>query len=157
MARALSRQAAHQQGSAGAGPPGAGRVKPSPPRRVGPAMGILSATGLDRFNPAQSGVRGMRIVATGLLVLMAALYAGARGRFLADPQGEGRLRAGATRMASDVLEALDQEKLGGMVKGAVAQRLLALDVAAPLGQALTQAIDEDRHVPILDAGVAWLA
>src|SRR3569623_565370 len=64
--------------------------------------------------------------------------AGALGRFLADPQGEGRLRAGAARMASDVLEALDQEKLGGMVKGAVAQRLLALDVAAPLGPALAQ-------------------
>jgi uncharacterized membrane-anchored protein YjiN (DUF445 family) len=83
--------------------------------------------------------------------------AGALGRFLTDPLGEGRLRAGAARMASDVLEALDQEKLGGMVKGAVAQRLLALDVAAPLGQALAQAIDENRHVPMLDAGVSWLA
>src|SRR3954447_22100248 len=92
MARALSRQAAHQQGSAGAGPPGAGRVKTSPPRRVGPAMGILSATGLDRFNPAQSGVRGMRIVATGLLVLMAALYAGARAMETRHP-GWGYLRA----------------------------------------------------------------
>jgi len=218
-------------------------VKPSSPRRVGPAMSFFTATGLDRFNPAQSGVRGMRVAATGLLVLMAAIYiaarameprhpawgyvrafaeaamvggmadwfavtalfrhplglpiphtaiiprnkdrigdslaqflrdnfltpavvarrmrrldvAGALGRFLSDPQGEGRLRAGAARMASDVLEALDQEKLGGMVKGAVAQRLLALDVAAPLGQALAQAIDEYRHVPMLDAGVAWLA
>jgi uncharacterized membrane-anchored protein YjiN (DUF445 family) len=206
-------------------------------------MGLMTATGLDRFNPAQRGAAGMRVVATGLLLLMAAIYAAARameprhpawgyvrafaeaamvggmadwfavtalfrhplglpiphtaiiprnkdrigdnlaqflrdnfltptvvarrmrrldvagalGRFLSDPQGEGRLRAGATRMASDVLEALDQEKLGGMVKGAVAQRLLALDIAAPLGQALAQAIDEDRHIPILDAGVAWLA
>jgi uncharacterized membrane-anchored protein YjiN (DUF445 family) len=205
-------------------------------------MSFLTATGLDRFNPAQRGIGGMRVVATGLLVLMAALYAAARameprhpawgylrafaeaamvggmadwfavtalfrhplglpiphtaiiprnkdrigdslaqflranfltpavvarrmrrldvagalGRFLSDPHGEGRLRAGAARMASDVLEALDQEKLGGMVKGAVAQRMLALDVAAPLGQALAQAIDENRHVPMLDAGVAWL-
>ena len=37
-------------------------------------MNLLQATGLDRFNPAQGGVRGMRIVASGLLVIMAGLY-----------------------------------------------------------------------------------
>src|SRR5687768_6047118 len=41
-------------------------------------MNLLERTGLDRFNPAQGGVRGMRIVATGLLVAMAALYVLAR-------------------------------------------------------------------------------
>lgn len=41
-------------------------------------MNLLTATGLDRFNPAQGGVRGMRIVAAGLLILMAALYLLAR-------------------------------------------------------------------------------
>ena len=43
-------------------------------------MTILQATGLDRVNPAQGGVRGMRIVASGLLVIMAALYLFARAQ-----------------------------------------------------------------------------
>ncbi len=206
-------------------------------------MTVLARVGLHRFNPAQGGVRGMRLAATGLLVAMAALYAlaralehrgngwgfvrafaeaamvggmadwfavtalfrhplglpiphtaiiprnkdrigdslalflrdnfltpsvvarrmrgidlaGAAGRFLASPAGAGggRLRRGASRLAADILGALDQERLGGMVKGAVAARLKALDVARPLGQALEAAIGADRHVPILDGIVRW--
>ena len=204
-------------------------------------MNLLARTGLDRFNPAQGGVRGMRIVATGLLVAMAALYvlasslergdnlwgfvrafaeaamvggladwfavtalfrhplglpiphtaiiprnkdrigdslatflrdnfltasvvarrmrridvAGAAGRMLASPPREGRLREGASRLAADILESLDDERLGGMVKSAVAGRLRALDIAPLLGQALEAAIDQDRHVPILDGIVRW--
>ena len=38
-------------------------------------MTLFARAGLDRFNPAQGGVRGMRIVATGLLVAMAGLFA----------------------------------------------------------------------------------
>ncbi|MES2494694.1 MAG: DUF445 domain-containing protein [Pseudomonadota bacterium] len=41
-------------------------------------MNLFQRTGLDRFNPTQGGVRGMRIVASGLLVIMAALYLLAR-------------------------------------------------------------------------------
>ncbi|TAK14145.1 MAG: DUF445 domain-containing protein, partial [Rhizorhabdus sp.] len=41
-------------------------------------MNFFQATGLDRFNPAQGGVRGMRVVASGLLVIMAGLYLLAR-------------------------------------------------------------------------------
>lgn len=204
-------------------------------------MNLLARTGLDRFNPAQGGVRGMRIVATGLLVAMAALYvlarslergdnvwgfvrafaeaamvggladwfavtalfrhplglpiphtaiiprnkdrigdslatflrdnfltasvvarrmrridvAGAAGRMLASPPREGRLREGASRLVADILESLDDERLGGMVRGAVAGRLRALDIAPLLGQALEAAIDQDRHVPILDGIVRW--
>ena len=33
---------------------------------------------LSRFNPAQPGAQGMKVVATGLLVLMAAVFAAAR-------------------------------------------------------------------------------
>jgi uncharacterized membrane-anchored protein YjiN (DUF445 family) len=204
-------------------------------------MTLLARTGLDRFNPAQGGVRGMRIVATGLLVVMAAIYAlasslergdniwgfvrafaeaamvggladwfavtalfrhplglpiphtaiiprnkdrigdslatflrdnfltasvvarrmrridvaGAVGRMLASPPREGRLREGASRLVADVLEAFDDERLGGMVKSAVAGRLRALDVSPLLGQALEAAIDQDRHLPILDNIVDW--
>ena len=46
--------------------------------------------------------------------------AGAVGRFLARPPGgEGRLREGGSRLLADMLEALDQERLGGMVKSGV--------------------------------------
>src|SRR3712207_6821595 len=62
--------------------------------------------------------------------------AGAIGKFLSEPPGEGRLRQGASRLVADVLEALDEERLGGMVKGAVANRLRAMEVSPLLGQTL---------------------
>jgi uncharacterized membrane-anchored protein YjiN (DUF445 family) len=196
---------------------------------------------LAAFNPAQGGVRGMRIIATGMLVLMAAVFliagryddmhpawgfirafaeaamvggladwfavtalfrhplglpiphtaiiprnkdrigntlaqflkdnfltpsvvarrmrgidvAGAAGRFLASPPGEGRLRQGASRLIADVLEALDEERLGGMVKGAVAGRMRAMEASPMLGQSMEAAIDEDRHIPLLDGIITW--
>ena len=196
---------------------------------------------LAAFNPAQGGARGMRIIATGMLVLMAAVFlfasryqdvhpawgfvrafaeaamvggladwfavtalfrhplglpiphtaiiprnkdrigntlalflkdnfltpsvvarrmrgidvAGAIGRFLLSPPGEGRLREGASRLIADILEALDEERLGGMVKGAVAGRMRAMEVSPMLGQSMEAAIDEDRHIPILDGIITW--
>lgn len=204
-------------------------------------MTWLARTGLDRFNPAQGGVRGMRVVATGLLIVMACIFvlakvmehshpawgfvrafaeaamvggladwfavtalfrhplglpiphtaiiprnkdrigdslanflrgnfltpsivarrmrrvdvAAAAGRMLAQPPGEGRLREGASRLFATILEALDDERLGGMVKGTVVTRLRALEIAPPLGSALSAAIDEDRHLPILDSLIGW--
>ena len=204
-------------------------------------MTLLERTGLNRFNPAQGGVRGMRIIATGTLVVMAAIFlvansldeihpgwgfvkafaeaamvggladwfavtalfrhplglpiphtaiiprnkdrigdtlaqflrdnfltpsvvarrmrgvdvAGAIGRFLTDPPGEGRLRQGASGLIANILEALDQERLGGMVKSAVAGRLRAMDVSPLLGQSLDAAITEERHVPVLDGIIGW--
>ena len=205
-------------------------------------MSLLDQTGLARFNPAQGGVRGMRVLATGMLVAMAGLFlvaneldeshavwgfvkafaeaamvggladwfavtalfrhplgipiphtaiiprnkdrigdtlaaflrdnfltasvvarrmrhvdvAGAIGRFLASPPGEGKMREGASRLAADILEALDQERLGGMVKGAVATRMRSLEVSPLLGQTLDSAISDERHVPMLDGVVTWV-
>lgn len=204
-------------------------------------MTLLERTGLSRFNPAQGGARGMRIIATGMLVAMAAIFlianrydetwpalgfvkafaeaamvggladwfavtalfrhplglpiphtaiiprnknrigdtlalflkdnfltpsvvarrmrrfdvAGAAGRFLTEPPGEGRLRRGASGLIANILEALDQERLGGMVKGAVAARLRAMEVSPLLGQSLAAAITDDRHIPVLDAVIGW--
>jgi uncharacterized membrane-anchored protein YjiN (DUF445 family) len=204
-------------------------------------MNLLARTGLDRFNPAQGGVRGMRIAATGLLVAMAAIYlvaksqagahpawgfvrafaeaamvggladwfavtalfrhplglpiphtaiiprnkdrigdnlatflrdnfltasvvarrmhridvAAALGRLLASPPGEGRLRQGASKLVANILEALDDERLGAMVKSAIATRMRSLDLAPLLGQALGAAIDQDRHLPILNSIILW--
>jgi uncharacterized membrane-anchored protein YjiN (DUF445 family) len=204
----------------------------------------LSNGGLARFNPAQPGARGMKIAATGLLVVMAAVFAatraleprypalawvkafaeaamvggladwfavtalfrhplglpiphtaiiprnkdrigealaaflkenflvpavvarrmqaidvaGAAGRFLKTPASEGnRIRAGASRLIADVFESLDDERLGGIVKGAVASRLRAMEVSPVLGHALASAINEDRHVPMLEAAIRWMA
>lgn len=204
-------------------------------------MSLFQRSGLYRFNPAQGGARGMRIIATGMLVAMAAIFliangfdeqypwlgfvkafaeaamvggladwfavtalfrhplglpiphtaiipknkdrigdtlaqflqdnfltpsvvarrmrsvdvAGAVGRFLTSPPGEGRLREGASRLVANVLESLDQEKLGGMVKSAVSSRMRAMEVSPLLGQSLETAITDERHVPLLDGIITW--
>src|SRR3982751_4104897 len=199
---------------------------------------------LSRFNPAQPGAQGMKVVATGLLVVMAAVFAAARafedqypwlsyvksfaeaamvggladwlavtalfrhplglpiphtaiiprnkdrigealarflqenfliprvvarrmekldvagatGRFLQTPAGQAtRIRAGASRLIADVFESLDDERLGGIVKTAISTRLRNTEVAPLLGHALASAINEDRHVPMLEAGIRWMA
>jgi uncharacterized membrane-anchored protein YjiN (DUF445 family) len=82
--------------------------------------------------------------------------AGAVGRFLAEPaEGGGRLRRGASRMLAEALAALDQDRLGGMAKSALADRLREVDLAPLLGQALTAALAEGRHQPLLDGMVSW--
>jgi len=200
--------------------------------------------GLERFNPAQGGARGMKLIAGGMLLAMAAIFvsitlarpvhpawgfvrafaeaamvggladwfavtalfrhppsacrsrtaiiprnkdrigdnlaeflrsnfltpsvvarrlerldvASAMARWLTAPAaGGGRLRRNASKLFADMLETLDTGALGGMVKGAVTQRLHTLDLAPPLGQALSAMIDEDRHVPVLDGLIRWAA
>src|ERR1051325_4789983 len=204
-----------------------------------PAQPVLS-----RFNPAQPGAQGMKVIATGLLVVMAAVFgitrilepqypwlgyvkafseaamvggladwfavtalfrpplglpiphtaiiprnkdrigealanflrenfliapvvarrmrnidlAGAAGRFLQTPAGEGnRIRAGASRLIADIFEGLDDERLGGIVKGAISGRLRKMEVSPLLGHTLASAINEDRHVPMLEASIRWTA
>jgi uncharacterized membrane-anchored protein YjiN (DUF445 family) len=199
---------------------------------------------LSRFNPAQPGAQGMKAVATGLLIVMAILFAATRalepqypalsyvkafaeaamvggladwfavtalfrhplglpiphtaiiprnkdrigealanfirenflipavvarrmrkldvaaaaGRFLQTPAGQGtRIRAGASRLIADLFESLDDERLGGIVKSAIASRLRRTEVSPLLGHALASAINEDRHVPMLEAAIRWTA
>ena len=84
--------------------------------------------------------------------------AGATGRFLQTPAGEGnRIRAGASRLIADIFEGLDDERLGGIVKGAISNRLRKTQVSPLLGHALASAINEDRHVPMLEASIRWMA
>ena len=84
--------------------------------------------------------------------------AGATGRFLQTPAGEGtRIRAGASRLIADIFESLDDERLGGIVKGAIATRLRNTEISPLLGHALASAINEDRHVPMLEAAIRWMA
>lgn len=82
--------------------------------------------------------------------------AGAMGRFLLDPSvSQGRLRAGASRLIADMLGSLDEDRLGPMVKGAIADHLRKLEIAPLLGQALKAAMADGRHQPLLDGLVAW--
>ncbi|MFL6726375.1 MAG: DUF445 domain-containing protein [Sphingomicrobium sp.] len=207
-------------------------------------MRAITNGALSRFNPAQPGAQGMKVVATGLLFVMAAVFAltralepaqswlgyvksfaeaamvggladwfavtalfrhplglpiphtaiiprnkdrigealatflkqnflipsvvarrmqrldvaGAAGRFLQTPAGEGtRIRAGASRLIADVFESLDDERLGGIVKGAISTRLRNMEISPLLGHALASAINEDRHVPMLEAAIRWTA
>jgi uncharacterized membrane-anchored protein YjiN (DUF445 family) len=84
--------------------------------------------------------------------------AGATGRFLQTPASEGnRIRAGASRLIADIFESLDDERLGGIVKGAISSRLRKMEVSPLLGHALASAINEDRHVPMLEASIRWMA
>jgi uncharacterized membrane-anchored protein YjiN (DUF445 family) len=84
--------------------------------------------------------------------------AGAVGRFLAAPPAqEGRIRDTGTRLVADVMEALDPERLGGMVKEAIDRRMRAVDLAPMLGQALQAAIAKDRHIPVLEGLIRWAA
>ncbi len=82
--------------------------------------------------------------------------AGVVGRFLTDPSvSQGRLRAGASRLIADMLGSLDDDRLGPMVKGAIADQLRKLEISPLLGQALTAAMADGRHQPLLDGLVAW--
>jgi uncharacterized membrane-anchored protein YjiN (DUF445 family) len=207
-------------------------------------MRAMTNNALSRFNPAQPGAQGMKVVATGLLVVMAVVFfvtrafqsaypwlgyvkafseaamvggladwfavtalfrhplglpiphtaiiprnkdrigqalarflqenflipavvarrmqrldvAAAAGRFLQTPAGQGtRIRAGASRLIADIFESLDDERLGGIVKGAISTRLRKAEVSPLLGHALASAINEDRHVPMLEATIRWTA
>ena len=206
-------------------------------------MNFFRATGLDRFNPAQGGVRGMRVVASGLLVIMAGLYllarahedsgafagwgylrafaeaamvggladwfavtalfrhplglpiphtaiiprnkdrigdnlagflrvnfltasvvarrmagvdaAAALGRLLANPPKGGKTREGVGRAIATILESLDDDRFGAMMKGALAARLRGFDIAPLLGRTLGAAIVENRHAEMLDGLIGW--
>jgi len=82
--------------------------------------------------------------------------AGAAGRLLAAPSGgDDRLRRGASRLLADSLEALDDERLGGMVKSALVQRIGQINIAPMLGQVLDTAMKDGRHQPVMDALIRW--
>ncbi|MES2491798.1 MAG: DUF445 domain-containing protein [Pseudomonadota bacterium] len=84
--------------------------------------------------------------------------AASAGEFLANPRGgESRLRAGAAGMLGDVLESLDPEELGGVVKQGLRRQLEKLDLAPLLGQMLGAAIADRRHLPVLESLIRWAA
>ncbi|PZQ61606.1 MAG: DUF445 domain-containing protein [Sphingomonas taxi] len=83
--------------------------------------------------------------------------AAAAGRWLANPRGAGgsRLTRGTSRLAVEVLQALDQERLGGMVRAMMVTRVRETELSPMLGRALAAAMAEERHRPVIDALVRW--
>lgn len=82
--------------------------------------------------------------------------ASAAGRWLTNPQGSGgRLARGTSRLAVEILQELDQERLGGMVRAMMVARVRETEVSPMLGRALSAAVAEDRHLPVLDSLIVW--
>jgi uncharacterized membrane-anchored protein YjiN (DUF445 family) len=78
--------------------------------------------------------------------------ASAAGQYLANPRGpESRLSGGAASLIADVLESLDQEKLGGLAKTALRSRIERLALAPLLGKLLAAMIAEGRHLPLIES------
>jgi uncharacterized membrane-anchored protein YjiN (DUF445 family) len=83
--------------------------------------------------------------------------AAAAGTFLAEPDrsGQSRLRAGAANLVADVLESLDPERLGTQVRAGLVHQLEKIEVAPLLGQMLTAAIADRRHLPLMEGAIRW--
>lgn len=81
----------------------------------------------------------------------------AAGNFLAEPAGgrESRIRAGAAELLAEILESLDPERLGGQVKAGLKAQLGRLDIAPLLGQMLSAAIADRRHLPLIESALRW--
>lgn len=87
--------------------------------------------------------------------------AAAVGGWLAQPRGgaeanRARLTRGMSRLAVEVLQALDQERLGGMVRGMLVQQVRTIELSPLAGRALSAAIADRKHVPVLEAALQWL-
>jgi len=81
----------------------------------------------------------------------------AAGDFLAEPRigKQGRIREGAAGLLAELLESLDPERLGNQVKAGLARQAERIEVAPLLGSALTAAIADGRHRPLLDSLLRW--
>jgi uncharacterized membrane-anchored protein YjiN (DUF445 family) len=81
----------------------------------------------------------------------------AAGDFLTRPEGDGvsRIRGGAGELVAEVFDSLDPERLGGQVKAGLLHQLERLEVSPLLGQMLTAAIADKRHLPLLESLIRW--
>jgi uncharacterized membrane-anchored protein YjiN (DUF445 family) len=86
-------------------------------------------------------------------------FAASAGNLLVEQRlgGPSRLREGAASLTADILSSLDPEQLGGLVKGGLRKQLERLDLSPLLGQLLTAAIADKRHLPVLDSFIRWAA
>jgi uncharacterized membrane-anchored protein YjiN (DUF445 family) len=83
--------------------------------------------------------------------------AAAAGKVLIEQRhgDRSRLREGAANLLADLLQSLDEEQMGGLVKTGLRKQLAQLNLAPLLGQLLQTAIADRRHLPVLDAFIRW--
>lgn len=82
----------------------------------------------------------------------------AAGNFLSAPSSGGeqsRIRAGAGELLAEVLESLDPERLGSQVRAGLKAQLDKLEIAPLLGQMLSAAIADRKHLPLLESMLRW--
>ena len=79
------------------------------------------------------------------------------GDFLVKPGGgaQSRIGAGAAELFAGALESLDPERLGGQVRSGLKRQLDKLEAAPLLGQMLSAAIADKRHLPLIDSIIRW--
>ncbi|MFC3713536.1 DUF445 domain-containing protein [Sphingoaurantiacus capsulatus] len=83
--------------------------------------------------------------------------AAAAGRWLSAPSRSGTPRRGVAKLTQQVMEALDNESIGGLVRNMAANRIRAMEVSPMLGSAVDAAIEGNRHEPLIDAVIQWAA
>jgi len=83
--------------------------------------------------------------------------AASAGAWLSQPRGAGeeRFREGVADLVGDLLESLDPERLGLQVRAGLAHQLQRIDISPLLGQALSAAIADRRHLPLIDGMIRW--
>lgn len=83
--------------------------------------------------------------------------AAAAGTWLAEPDAGGgsRIRGGAGELLAEILESLDPDRLGAQVRGGLVRQLGKVEAAPLLGQLLTTAIADKRHLPVIASLVRW--
>ncbi|MEO6092001.1 MAG: DUF445 domain-containing protein [Novosphingobium sp.] len=83
--------------------------------------------------------------------------AGAAGEYLTGSRGssDARFGEGAANLLAEVMESLDPERLGTQVKAGLVHQLAKLEVSPLIGQLLSAAIADRRHLPVVDSLVRW--
>ena len=66
-----------------------------------------------------------------------------------------RLTGGAAELLAEVLESLDPDRLGNQVRSGLGAQLSKLDVSPLAGRMLESAMDDQRHIPLIDGMIRW--
>ncbi|WP_126173176.1 DUF445 domain-containing protein [Altericroceibacterium xinjiangense] len=68
---------------------------------------------------------------------------------------QSRVREGAGELLAEILESLDPERLGGQVRAGLGAQIEKLEVSPLLGRALSAAIADKRHLPLIEGLIRW--
>lgn len=79
--------------------------------------------------------------------------AGAVGGFLTEPGrgGEARLREGVADALNEAIRALEDERVGTMVKSRIREQVEKINLAPLAGELLGAMVEQGRHIPLLEA------